>query len=228
MKFFFLFSYISRVSQKLHGVHIIFPLVNLIGHMVYLGRMKRKRSGQLNPFPSIMLGILAIVVVVFSAFLYGRSTSSQSMATLKEREDFVIKTQVETTVSLLDGLYQKHLKGEFTLDQAKQTGADLLRELRYGDKKDGYFWADTTEGVNVVLYGNKDVEGTNRWDSFVGGVYHVREIIKNGMKEGGGYTDYYFPKKDEAIPLPKRGYSLLFEPFGWVVGTGYYLEDVLQ
>ena len=177
-------------------------------------------------FLSIAIGFLFIVVVVFGAYLFGRSTNSQSVATQKEKHDLVIKTQVETAVSMLDALYQKSQKGEFSIDEAKQKGADLLRELRYGGNEDGYFWADTTDGINVVLYGKPDVEGINRWNSYVGGVYHVRETIKNGMKEGGGYTDYYFPKKDESILLPKRGYSLLFEPFGWVVGTGYYLEDI--
>jgi methyl-accepting chemotaxis protein len=188
--------------------------------------MKRKRIVHSHRFLSITIGFLFIIAVVFGAYLFGRSTNSQSVATQKEKHDLVIKTQVETAVSMLDALYQKSQKGEFSIDEAKQRGADLLRELRYGENKDGYFWADTTDGGNVVLYGKPDVEGTNRWNSYVGGVYHVREIIKNGMKEGGGYTDYYFPKKDESIPLPKRGYSLLFEPFGWVVGTGYYLEDI--
>jgi methyl-accepting chemotaxis protein len=188
--------------------------------------MKRKKAIRNNPFPSIIIGILFIIAVVFGAFLSGRSTSSQSVATLKEKNDLVIKTQTETAVSLLDGLYQKYLKGELTWDQTQQMGTDLLRKLRYGKNQEGYFWADTTDGVNVVLYGKTDVEGTNRWDSFVGGVYYVRESIKNGMKEGGGYTDYYFPKINGSIPLPKRGYSLLFAPFNWVIGTGYYPEDI--
>jgi len=37
---------------------------------------------------------------------------------------------------------------------------------------------------------------------------------------GGGYTDYYFPKKQGGAHLPKRAYSVAFAPFGWVVGTG--------
>lgn len=58
---------------------------------------------------------------------------------------------------MLGALYVKSQNGEITLEQAKKLGADLLRKLRYGT--DGYFWADTTEGVNVVLYGRKDTEG---------------------------------------------------------------------
>ena len=64
-------------------------------------------------------------------------------------QDMMLKNQVETVVSMLQTIFSKHQKGEMTIEQAKQLGADLLRGLRYGE--DGYFWADTTEGVNVVL-----------------------------------------------------------------------------
>ena len=193
---------------------------------MYYSVMKMKKRKNSNPVLSILIGIFVVVLLLSGAYLYGRSRSSESLATLKAQQDLVIKTQTETATSLLSALYQKHLKEEITLDEAKNLGANLLRELRYGERQDGYFWADTTDGINVVLYGKKEVEGTNRWNSYIGGVYHVREIIQNGMKEGGGYTNYYFPRKNDSMPLPKRGYSLLFAPFNWVIGTGYYLEDI--
>jgi methyl-accepting chemotaxis protein len=41
----------------------------------------------------------------------------------------------------------------------------------------------------------------------------IKAIIKKGI-EGGGYTDYWFPKAGSDAPLPKRGYSLAFQPCG--------------
>jgi len=181
-----------------------------------------------NHFFSIFIGSIFIFFFLCSAYLYGRSSSSKSVSTLREKHDMVIQYETNTAISLLDSLYQKHLKGELTLEEAKLMGADLLRNLRYGPAYDGYFWADTTDGVNVFLYGDKNIEGTNRWDAFIGGTYYVREIIKNGMKEEGGYTNYYFPKKGDTIPIQKRAYSILFSPFNWVIGTGYYPADISQ
>ncbi len=135
-------------------------------------------------------------------------------------QDLVIKNEVETAVSMLQAIFAKHHQGEMTLEQAKRMGADLLRELRYGT--DGYFWADTIEGVNVVLYGRKDVEGRSRLENKdVKGNFYIKELIAKGTA-GGGYVEYWFPKKGESRPQPKRSYALLFKPFGWVVGTGYY------
>ncbi len=135
-------------------------------------------------------------------------------------KDLLIKSEVETAASLLQAIFKKHQQGEMTLDQAKKLGADLLRELRYGT--DGYFWADTEEGVNVVLYGRSDVEGRNRLeDKDPSGAFYVKNFLAKA-KSGGGYVEYLFPKKGEKKPLPKRSYVLPFKPFGWAVGTGYY------
>ena len=152
----------------------------------------------------------------------GKASLPQS--NMQDAMDAVIKKETQTAVSLLDALYNQHKSGKLSLDEAKKMGADLLRELRYGDNQEGYFWVDTIEGVNIVLYGRKDVEGKNRYEANINGVYYIKKIIENGKQPGGGYTDYWFPKKGEETPVKKRGYSLLFKPFGWVVGTGYYPE----
>jgi len=74
----------------------------------------------------------------------------------------------------------------------------------------------------VVLYGRKDVEGRNRLeDKDPNGIYYVKEFIKLG-EAGGEYLDYSFTKLGEPEPQTKRSYVMLFEPFGWVVGSGYY------
>src|SRR5690606_15813712 len=81
-------------------------------------------------------------------------------------------------------------------------------------------------GVNVALLG-QDIEGKSRYDMQDSrGTYFIREIIKNGMQPGGGYSDYYFPKKGSDEPLPKRSYSLAYKNFNWVIGTGNYVDDI--
>jgi methyl-accepting chemotaxis protein len=176
----------------------------------------------------VIIGVVCLAIGLFAGY-YGKDLINKGKFTTAQKiaiQDAIIKAQVQQADSMLETVYEGSLDGIYPLEQAKKLGADLLRNLRYGDDNQGYFWADTIDGTNVVLYGRKDVEGTNRLDAYVGGVYHVREIIKNGQKPGGGFTDYFYPKMDKSEPLPKRGFSLLFEPFGWVLGTGYYIEDL--
>ncbi len=133
------------------------------------------------------------------------------------------RLQVETAVSMLKPFADRAARGEIPLDQAKKAAADLLRQLRYD--KEGYFWADTVEGVNVVLLG-RDAEGKPRFDAVdMKGNHFIRDLIAAG-KAGGGFVEWWFPKIGSAVPAPKRGYALEFAPFGWVIGTGNYLDDI--
>lgn len=163
-----------------------------------------------------------VVLVVFLNIMFLNQTAFCQSKTVKGLSawDLIIKSEVETAISMLQAISEKHQKGEMTIEQAKILGADLLRELRYG--ADGYFWADTEEGVNVILYGRKDVEGRNRLeDKDQKGTFYVKEFIGQA-KDGGGYVEYWFSKRGENTVKPKRSYVLPFKPFGWVVGTGYY------
>lgn len=180
----------------------------------------------------ILLGITAAVVLTSVIQL-----SSQSVERLEStmRQDFdnLAKNEVQAAISIISGYNAKAESGEITTEEAKKMAADAIRDLRYG--KDGYFWIDTTKGVSVVLPTDKDkkIEGTNRYDSMDSkGNYFVHDFITNGMKEDGGYTDYWFKKIDSDKQFPKRSYTMQFEPFGWVVGTGNYTdyidEQVLQ
>ena len=155
-------------------------------------------------------------MIFFSLSLYAEESAERAVPA----QDLLVKSEVETAISMLGAIYAKHKEGEMSLVEAKKLGADLLRELRYGT--DGYFWADTTEGVNVVLYGRKEVEGRSRLEERdKKGTFYIREILAKAGA-GGGYVEYWFPKRGEAIARPKRSYLLPFEPFGWVVGSGYY------
>lgn len=166
------------------------------------------------------ISITMLVVFLNLVFLYFPTNLNAEKSETMLAKDILIKSEVETAVSMLQAIYTKHQQGEMSLVQAKKLAADLLRELRYGNE--GYFWADTTEGVNVVLYGKKDVEGKNRLENMdKQGTFYIKEFLAKG-KAGGGYVEYWFPKKGESTPQPKRSYVFLFKPFGWVIGSGYY------
>ena len=167
-----------------------------------------------------MKSLVALALIATTAWSFSIVAQNAALEN-PDAKDVLIKSEVETAVSMLQAIYNKQQAGEMTLEQAKKLGADVLRELKYGNE--GYFWADTTEGVNIVLYGRKDVEGRNRLeDKDQKGYFYVKEFLAKG-KVGGGYVNYLFSKMGETTASPKRSYVLEFKPFGWVVGSGYYL-----
>lgn len=172
--------------------------------------------------------LIAMVIVTGISTITLRQLNADAVKrqeeTIRKEYDANVKQQVENALSMLNAVYAKSKSGEYTLDEAKKVGADLLRQLKYGEN--GYFWADTYDGTNVVLLG-KDTEGKNRMDTKdANGYQMVKDIIKVGKEPDGGYTDYVFPKQGETKPSPKRSYSKAFEPFSWVIGTGNYTDYI--
>jgi methyl-accepting chemotaxis protein len=137
--------------------------------------------------------------------------------------DVSAKREVETVLSLLRGIYDEHKSGKMSIDEAKTRSANLLRVLRYDGSN--YFWVDTVDGLNIVLPGNPK-EGQQRLDSTDSKGFHNVQAFIEKAKAGGGYTNYWWSRKGTEGSVPKRSYTALFEPFGWVVGTGNYVDDI--
>ena len=180
------------------------------------------------------LNLILVLVILLVAL--GSVVSVKNMEDVKDKAletmdassrqsyDDSIKEQVGVVISLLTEINEEYKAGTYTLDEAKQIAAEEVRQMRYGEA--GYFWIDQSDGTNVVLLGS-DTEGTNRMDTKdAKGYQMVKEIIRVAVEDGGGYTDYVFPKEGETKPSPKRSYSEYFEPFDWVVGTGNYTDYI--
>ncbi|WP_294155104.1 methyl-accepting chemotaxis protein [uncultured Selenomonas sp.] len=164
---------------------------------------------------------------IFENVRYNEASIASYRQDLESNVETQLKEETQVAVSILDEYNKKAQSGEMTVDQAKKEAADRVRDLRYDDGK-GYFWIDTKEGVNVVLLG-RDTEGKSRIDAVdLNGVHYIQEMIKNGLQEGGGFTDLQFAKPGETQPLPKRNYTVLFQPFNWVIGTGVWIDDIDQ
>lgn len=178
----------------------------------------------------IMILFFCFLVMTISVLLNLKNEKVKNEKTLevlelniRESYDMIIRNQIDTIIGVMDGIFQKAVDGKVTLEEAKIESAEMLRWLKYG--KDGYFWADTVDGVNIVLYGS-DVEGTNRINyQDERGNYVVQETIRLALS-GGGYYDYLFTKQGETKAQEKRSFSVYYKPYGWVIGTGIYTSDV--
>lgn len=178
----------------------------------------------------VLLSVLVSAVAIGSISMYtiyktNNDRINQLEDQLRQGYDTNIKHQVEIVVSELTGIMNQVDKGLITKSEAEVIAADVVRNAKYGES--GYFWADTRDGVNVVLLGREDVEGTSRIDlTDTNGNKIIQGFIALIEAEGEGYYDYYFPRPGETEALPKRGYVKLFEPFDWIIGTGNYIDDI--
>ena len=134
---------------------------------------------------------------------------------------------VQGPMSILSEYNARYEAGQMSLAVAQRTAADVIRGMRYDGTN--YFWIDTEEYINVILPPNTAVEGTSRYDlQDQTGQYIVRDLVDGAMKYGRFSYEYYFPKPGETEPSPKMGYVEHFVPWGWIVGTGEYIDNIRE
>lgn len=139
-----------------------------------------------------------------------------------------IKSQVQSTMAILQSEYDKFQSGEKTLDEAKYDAKETIRNMRYRDDQSGYFWIDDTDYILIMHPVLAQNEGANRYTlEDQNGVMIIQEIMKVCQTaEKGGYNQFYFTKADGVTVAPKIAYSEIFEPWGWIVSTGNYIDDM--
>ena len=139
-----------------------------------------------------------------------------------------IKSQVQSTMAILQSEYDKVQAGEKTEEQAKEDAKEIIRAMRYRDDQSGYFWIDDTDYILIMHPILPDQEGNNRYDlEDQDGVMIIQSIMNVCQSaDKGGYNQFSFTKADGVTVAPKVAYSEIFEPWGWVVSTGNYVDDM--
>ncbi|RBB99619.1 methyl-accepting chemotaxis protein [Pseudomonas sp. MWU12-2115] len=137
------------------------------------------------------------------------------------------KTQhvVQTASGLLTYYHDLETSGTLTRDAAQKQALTAIRGLRY-DQSD-YFWINDLTPVMVMHPTNPKLEGQNLSairdpDGFA--VFN--EMVAIAKSKGAGMVDYRWPKPGASEPVAKTSYVKLFEPWGWVLGSGVYIDDV--
>jgi len=167
---------------------------------------------------------ILFVVSIFAVFL--PLLKNHMMGQKKE----MIHSLTESTWSLLSEYDQRVKQGELSFEDAQQRAVRRIRNLRYGMEGKDYFWLlDMQSKVIMHPYvsGLEGKDQTGYVDSRGKRVFS--EFVKTVEKDGSGYVEYMWQwKDDQSRIVPKISYVKGFSPWGWVIGTGLYLEDVDQ
>ena len=163
----------------------------------------------------VMLGLLAI-----SAFaLY-----NERATLLKDRQT---KTRhvVETAYGVLTYHYGLQSKGLLSETQAKIIALDAIKALRYDDKE--YFWINDLTPTVLMHPIKPALDGKDVTDlKDPNGKHLFVEFANVVKKDGAGFVSYLWPKPGFDQPVEKISYVKGFAPWGWVIGSGIYLDDI--
>ena len=165
------------------------------------------------------LALIAMAVSYQARDLAGRERNLVETATMASKRA-ELRHYVDLARSALAPLYDSGRNDAATKRQA----IALLASMDYGH--DGYFFLYDMSGTSLMHPRQPDLVGTNLWDMRdADGTFVIRELIKRA-KEGGGYQRYLWPKPSTGRVERKLAYAVALPRWGWMLGTGIYLDDV--
>ncbi|THB73148.1 MAG: GHKL domain-containing protein [Desulfobacteraceae bacterium] len=136
----------------------------------------------------------------------------------------------ESAWSTLDLFYNHSQNGQLSRKDAQQSAMAQLRQLRYGPDRADYFWINDMTPRMIMHPYRPDLEGQDISDfKDPAGKRLFVEMVQTVNRQGDGFVDYLWQWKDQSEKIvPKISYVKGFEPWGWIIGTGIYVEDVRE
>ncbi|MDR3368218.1 methyl-accepting chemotaxis protein [Rhodoferax sp.] len=134
---------------------------------------------------------------------------------------------VEIAYGVLTWAQAQELAGTLTREQAQQQARLMLSKMRYDGNE--YFWINDMQ-QHMVMHGaspeldGKDMSGMKDPN----GLALFGAFVDTVRRDGKGFVRYQWPRPGTTQPVDKLSYVQGFEPWGWVLGSGIYVEDLNQ
>jgi len=183
----------------------------------------------------LLLATLPLIAAIAAiAYLVNQSASELSQKEIAAFEQAMFKAKkaellhyVSLALTSIDHIYNAGVPETPESDQAaKALVKRVLNRLTYGP--DGYFFVYDYSGTNLVhpkqpwRVGNSYLELEDPKGRKV-----IRELIAQARR-GGGYFRYTWEQPSTRQMSEKIGYAVALERWGWMLGTGIYIDDIAQ
>ncbi len=135
------------------------------------------------------------------------------------------KQLVEVPYSLIEQQYQLEAAGKISRAEAQRGAIAAIRPMRY--EGNNYYWINDEHPTMILHPLKPELEGTDltSFKDPAGKALFV-DAVKAARASDGGYVYYLWPKPGKEQPVAKLSFVKRFAPWGWVIGTGIYIDDV--
>ena len=174
-----------------------------------------------------ILPLLLAVAVVCALVLFQNQRLGEQQAKLIESSILAskqaeLKNYVEMALSTIAPLYDSKLDDE-------ETKRKVLAALgRFSFGSDGYFFVYDRSGRNLMHPRQQELVGKDLWNMTDPNGLKVIQALMQSAETGTGFQRYAWQKPSTGQFAAKLAYVVMLERWGWMLGTGIYLEDVDQ
>lgn len=145
---------------------------------------------------------------------------------LQEAKYKMLQNRVHKAHLVAENLYENY-KDKQSQAQIKDMIIAALRKVRFPN--DGYYFITDINGKEILFDEKPELEGKDMLLVYNSdGVFVVKEMIEIAKKQKEGFYNYKWTKPKVQEERIKTSYIKLFEPYGWIIGTGIYLEDLTK
>jgi len=186
--------------------------------------MRRAQFSVSARFMLVLIIGITIPMCIAAVSLYGLK---QALLQARTNE---VKHLLETAYSTVVYYHDQAVKRRMTDAAAREAARNAVRAMRYDGNNYFFIWA--TNGTAFPLESDPEWEGKNLLvplhSTKLPVVSHMVDSLIAGFSSDGmdGVVTYRIPKPGQTTPLRKIAYSRLFEPWGWSIGTGAYVNDI--
>lgn len=177
------------------------------------------------PFRIFLPVVLTVLLFIMTLFLLVLPMMEERLLDGKRE---VIRELVASAWSSLEGYARQERRGALTRVEAQARARAHIRALRYGPEFKDYFWINDMQPRMVMHPYRPDLEGQDI-STFAdpAGKRLFVACVKIVRAQGAGYVDYQWQWMDDPSRIvPKISYVMGFDPWGWIIGSGIYVEDV--
>ncbi len=173
----------------------------------------------------ILPTILTIALFILALFMFIIPTIQKNSL---DRKREMIRELTNSAWNILAKLDNDVRLGVLTREQAQKQAIDQIRSLHYGQEMKDYFWINDMQPRMVIHPYRTDLNGRDLSDyQDPNGKRVFVEFVNVVKKDGFGYVDYLWQDRDNKnLVVPKISYVKGFAPWGWIIGTGIYIDDV--
>lgn len=174
---------------------------------------------------TVLPALLAIALFSGVVFLYLLPSLDR---VVRDQKRLMIRELTESAWNVLARFEAEERAGRMTRAEAQAAAIAQTRNLHYGQQSKDYFWIIDMQPRMVVHPYRPDLEGTDLSDfGDPEGKLLFVEMVHTVANEGSGYVQYMWQWKDDpARIVPKLSFVKGFPPWGWIIGTGVYTQDV--
>tara|TARA_R110002167_G_scaffold44202_6_gene133209 strand:+ start:6280 stop:8835 length:2556 start_codon:yes stop_codon:yes gene_type:complete len=132
---------------------------------------------------------------------------------------------VEVALGTLEHFALQEQQGNLARVDAQQSAISALKNIRYHGEE--YFWINDMHPRMVMHPLFPELDGKDLSDyQDPNGKHLFREFVLVVRSQGQGFVDYDWPKPGSLKPVPKVSFVMGFQPWGWILGSGVYIDDI--